>query len=74
MLQLAGSAANTINSRFMKYYDNASLLYQQILSTPDSIFKSSIGLSTKKNRIQKRSFGKNHRWKSKFMNITRNDR
>jgi len=48
MLQLAGSAANTINSRFMKYYDNASLLYQQILSTPDSIFKSSIGLSTKK--------------------------
>lgn len=26
MLQLAGSAANTINSRFIKYYDNASLL------------------------------------------------
>ena len=48
MLQLAGSAANTINSRFIKYYDNASLLPQQILSTPDSIFKSSIGLSSKK--------------------------
>lgn len=48
MLQLAGSAANTINSRFIKYYDNASLLPQQILSTPDSIFKSSIGLSTKR--------------------------
>ena len=47
MLQLAGSAANTINSRFIKYQDNASLLPQQILSTPDSIFKSSIGLSSK---------------------------
>ncbi len=48
MLQLAGSAANTIYSRFIKYYDNASPLHQQILSTPDSIFKSSIGLSSKK--------------------------
>lgn len=48
MLQLAGSAANTIYSRFIKYYDNASPLPQQILSTPDSIFKSSIGLSSKK--------------------------
>ena len=57
MLQLAGSAANTIYNRFIKYYDNASLLPQQILSTPDSIFKSSIGLSSKKNRIHKRSFG-----------------
>jgi len=57
MLQLSGSAANTIYNRFIKYYDNASLLSQQILSTPDSIFKSSIGLSSKKNRIHKRSFG-----------------
>ena len=48
MLQLAGSAANTIYSRFIKYYDNASPLPQQILSTADSIFKSSIGLSSKK--------------------------
>jgi hypothetical protein len=48
MLQLAGSATNNIDSRFIKYHDNTSLLPQQILSTPDSIFKSSIGLSTKK--------------------------
>ena len=46
--QLAGSAANTIYGRFIKYYDNVSTLPQQILSTPDSIFKSSIGLSSKK--------------------------
>lgn len=70
MLQLAGSAANTIYSRFIKYYDNASPLPQQILSTPDSIFKSSIGCSSKKNRIHKGSCGKNHRWKGKFINLT----
>jgi DNA-3-methyladenine glycosylase II len=46
--QLAGSAANTIYGRFIKYYDNVSALHQQILSTPDSIFRSSIGLSSKK--------------------------
>jgi DNA-3-methyladenine glycosylase II len=46
--QLAGSAANTIYGRFIKYYDNVSALPQQILSTPDSIFRSSIGLSSKK--------------------------
>ena len=46
--QLAGSAANTIYGRFIKYYDNVSALPQQILSTPESIFKSSIGLSSKK--------------------------
>jgi hypothetical protein len=57
MLQLGWRAANTIYSRFIKYYDTVSLLPQQILSTPDSIFKSSIGLSTKKNRIHKGSFG-----------------
>ena len=32
----------------IKYYDNVSPLPQQILSTPESIFKSSIGLSSKK--------------------------
>jgi DNA-3-methyladenine glycosylase II len=53
--QLAGSAARVIYSRFIKYYNNdnnnninSRLLPEQILSTPNSVFRSSIGLSNKK--------------------------
>lgn len=46
--QLAGSAASTIYGRFIKYYNNSPPLPEQILSTPDAVLKSSIGLSNKK--------------------------
>lgn len=46
--QIAGSAASVIYGRFMKYYGNHLPLPEQILSTPDSVLKSSIGLSNKK--------------------------
>ena len=46
--QLAGSAASTIYGRFIKYYNNSPPLPEQILSTPDVVLKSSIGLSNKK--------------------------
>ncbi len=46
--QLTGSAASIIYDRFLKYYDNSPPLPEQIISTPDSIFKSQIGLSNRK--------------------------
>jgi DNA-3-methyladenine glycosylase II len=49
--QLAGSAARAIYSRFIKYYNNdnsRTFFPEQILSTPNSVFRSSIGLSNKK--------------------------
>ena len=46
--QLAGSAASIIYGRFIKYYNNSPPLPEQILSTPDAVLKSSIGLSNKK--------------------------
>jgi DNA-3-methyladenine glycosylase II len=52
--QLAGSAARVIYSRFIKFYNNdkninsRTFLPEQILSTPNSVFRSSIGLSNKK--------------------------
>ena len=54
--QLAGSAARVIYSRFVKYYNNNDnnnihsrpFLPEQILSTPNSVFRSSIGLSNRK--------------------------
>jgi DNA-3-methyladenine glycosylase II len=52
--QLAGSAARVIYSRFIKYYNNNDnnnsrpFIPEQILSTPNSVFRSSIGLSNKK--------------------------
>src|SRR5215467_12145579 len=48
--QLAGSAARIIYSRFIKYYNINSrpLFPEQILSTPNSVFRSTIGLSNKK--------------------------
>jgi len=53
--QLAGSAARVIYSRFIKYYNNDNnninsrpFFPEQILSTPNSVFRSSIGLSNKK--------------------------
>jgi DNA-3-methyladenine glycosylase II len=49
--QLAGSAARVIYSRFIKYYNNDNshpFLPEHILSTPNSVFRSSIGLSNKK--------------------------
>jgi DNA-3-methyladenine glycosylase II len=49
--QLAGSAARVIYSRFIKYYNNDNsrpFLPEQILSTPNSVFRSTIGLSNKK--------------------------
>ena len=46
--QLAGSAASIIYGRFIKYYNNSTPLPEQILSTPDAVLKSSIGLSNKK--------------------------
>ena len=46
--QLAGSAASIIYGRFIKYYNNSPPFPEQILSTPDVILKSSIGLSNKK--------------------------
>jgi DNA-3-methyladenine glycosylase II len=46
--QLAGSAASIIYGRFIRYYNNSPPFPEQILSTPDVILKSSIGLSNKK--------------------------
>jgi DNA-3-methyladenine glycosylase II len=46
--QLAGGAASAIYGRFIKYYKNSPPLPEQILSTPDSVLRSSIGLSYKK--------------------------
>jgi DNA-3-methyladenine glycosylase II len=52
--QLAGSVARVIYSRFIKYYNNNNninsrpFLPEQILSTPNSVFRSLIGLSNKK--------------------------
>ncbi|MGA9152487.1 MAG: hypothetical protein WBZ36_18075, partial [Candidatus Nitrosopolaris sp.] len=53
--QLAGSAATVIYSRFIKYYNKGNnninsrpFLPEQILSTPNSVFRSLIGLSNKK--------------------------
>jgi DNA-3-methyladenine glycosylase II len=49
--QLAGSAARVIYSRLIKYYNNDNsrpFLPEHILSTPNSVFRSSIGLSNKK--------------------------
>lgn len=46
--QLAGGAASAIYGRFIKYYNNSPPLPEQILSTPDSLLRSSIGLSHKK--------------------------
>jgi DNA-3-methyladenine glycosylase II len=46
--QLAGSAASIIYGRFIKYYNNSPPFPEQILSTPDAVLKSSIGLSNKK--------------------------
>ena len=49
--QLAGSAARVIYNRFIKYYNNDNsrpFLPEQILSTPNSVFRSTIGLSNKK--------------------------
>ena len=54
--QLAGSAARVIYSRFIKYYNNQGnnninsrpIFPEQILSTPNSAFRSLIGLSNKK--------------------------
>jgi len=51
--QLAGSAAKVIYSRFIKYYNNNDnnninsrpFFPEQILSTPNSVFRSTIGLS-----------------------------
>jgi DNA-3-methyladenine glycosylase II len=46
--QLAGRVASVIYGRFIKYYNGSPPLPEQILSTPDSVLKSLIGLSTKK--------------------------
>lgn len=46
--QLAGGAASAIYGRFIKYYNNSPPLPEQILSTPDLLLRSSIGLSHKK--------------------------
>ena len=46
--QLAGSAASIIYGRFIRYYNNSPPFPEQILSTPDSVLKSLIGLSSKK--------------------------
>ena len=46
--QLAGRAASVIYGRFIKYYNNSAPSPKQILSTPDSVLKSEIGLSSKK--------------------------
>ena len=54
--QLAGTAAMVIYERFIKYYNEAVPTPIQILSSPDTELKSKVGLSSKKNRISKRSF------------------
>jgi DNA-3-methyladenine glycosylase II len=59
--QLAGSAARVVYSRFIKYYNNNDnnnvnsrpFLPEQILLTPNSVFRSTIGLSNKKIEYMK---------------------
>ena len=46
--QLAGSAANVIYTRFIKYYNNMMPTPMDIISTSDIELKSKIGLSSKK--------------------------
>jgi DNA-3-methyladenine glycosylase II len=46
--QLAGSAASVIYTRFLRYYGNSHPRPEQIISTPNSIFKAQIGLSNRK--------------------------
>ena len=46
--QLAGSAANVIYTRFIKYYNNMMPTPTDIISTSDMELKSKIGLSSKK--------------------------
>jgi DNA-3-methyladenine glycosylase II len=46
--QLAGRVASVIYGRFIKYYNDSPPLPEQILSTPDSVLKSLIGLSSRK--------------------------
>ena len=46
--QLAGSAANVIYTRFIKYYNNMMPTPMDIISTSDMELKSKIGLSSKK--------------------------
>ena len=46
--QLAGSAANVIYTRFIKYYNNMMPTPIDIISTSDMELKSKIGLSSKK--------------------------
>src|ERR687895_634447 len=46
--QLAGSAANVIYTRFIKYYNNMMSTPMDIISTSDIELKSKIGLSSKK--------------------------
>ena len=48
--QLAGSAANIIYTRFIKYYNNVMPKPIQIISTSDIELKSKIGLSS--NKVQ----------------------
>jgi DNA-3-methyladenine glycosylase II len=54
--QLAGSAANIIYTRFIKYCNNVMPKPIQILSTSDSELKSKIGPIKQKSRIPKGSF------------------
>lgn len=46
--QLAGSAANVIYRRFIKYFDNVTPTPKQIISSSETELKSKIGLSSKK--------------------------
>jgi DNA-3-methyladenine glycosylase II len=46
--QLAGSAANVIYTRFIKYYNNMMPTPMDIISTSDMELKAKIGLSSKK--------------------------
>ena len=46
--QLAGSAANVIYGRFIKYYNNVMPTPMEIISTSDIELKSKVGLSSKK--------------------------
>jgi DNA-3-methyladenine glycosylase II len=46
--QLAGSAANVIYTRFIKYYNNMMPTPMDIISSSDMELKSKIGLSSKK--------------------------
>ena len=46
--QLAGRVANTINRRFLDYYNNILPTPEQIISTPAHMLKAKVGLSSKK--------------------------